>query len=616
MKNIPRLEKSPKYHFAGGLVTMVSRTRLRPSQLIKAKNVNILVDGEIEVRGGCAKVSTVAFGTEIDRFIHFKTDTYDKIIGYGGTNVKRLDFGNGVPSDIWEPLDTNMPDTEDFVAMCIANNMLFIGKGNAQPVKYYPEKSELWLAGIVASTTKCSAAEGDAGLLNGTYRWHYTYYNSTTGEESNPTPISDELTVALKQVTLSGFIASTDPQVDKINIYRNPSGVSQYFYAGQKDNDADDYTDDVGDDDLGITEINFRNGLPPKSVIFIWHLNRMFYVDEDNPSTLRWSEPFKPGSVHEYSYQEIERGDGGRIVALAVTYDNIIVLKDTGVFTFFFDPLTPLNSVYQPLAPKDGCVAPMSVANKGEDVIFLSSEGLKKILDAGSRIEDIKILVTDDTGFKPLKPVTSIFRDCHKDALKRAVSIYYKGKDHYAISIPYYNNTANDLTLVLQTDSGVFTVHEGWDIKATALYREYGTGLLYRSHNDQYIYRHDYGFNDNEDAIDFEVQTGWHDINDIPDFKRIHLCFPTIYGTDGVQIYYEILKDFEVTGKAKSIIHQGASYFGYAHWGQNYWGASGEVRYRHRDRRLGRIFSVKFYGSVTQKVGIVDYQLFYQPKSL
>jgi len=92
MKNIPRLEKSPKYHFAGGLVTMVSRTRLRPSQLIKAKNVNILVDGEIEVRGGCTKMSTAAFGTNIDRFVHFKTDTYDKIIAYGGTNVKRLDF--------------------------------------------------------------------------------------------------------------------------------------------------------------------------------------------------------------------------------------------------------------------------------------------------------------------------------------------------------------------------------------------------------------------------------------------------------------------------------------------------------------------------------------------
>jgi len=613
MKNIPRLEKSPKYHFAGGLVTMVSRTRLRPSQLIKAKNVNILVDGEIEVRGGCTKMSTAAFGTNIDRFVHFKTDTYDKIIAYGGTNVKRLDFGG---EDDWTSLDSAMPSGRNFTSMRIANNMLFIGRFNAQPKKYYPGKTELWLAGIVASTTKCSVAEGAAGLLNGTYRWYYTYYNSTTGEEGNPTPISDELTVALKQVTLSGFIASTDPQVDKINIYRNPSGVSQYFYAGQKDNDTDDYTDNVKDDDLGITEISFRNGLPPKSEIFLWHLNRMFYVDEDNPSTLRWSEPFKPGSVHEYSCQEIEQGDGGRIVALAVTYDNIVVLKNTGVFTFFFDPLTPTNSVYQPLSLKDGCVAPMSVANKGEDVIYLSSEGLKKVLDAGSRIEDIKILVTDDTGFKPLKPVTSIFRDCHKTTLKGAVSTYYEAKGHYAISVPYYSDAANDLTLVLQTDSGVFTVHDGWGVRAAALYREFDNELLLRSHDDQYIYRHDYGFDDNEVAIDFEVQTGWHDINDIPDYKRIHLCFPTIYGTDGVQISYEILKDFEVTGKAKSIIHQGASYFGYAHWGQNYWGASGEIRYRHRDRRIGRIFSVKFYGSVTQKIGIVDYQLFYQSKSL
>ena len=136
MKRKQGIASSPKYDFAGGLVTAVSKTRLRPSQLIKASNINLLIDGEAEVRKGYAKVSTVAFGTIIDRLVHFKTDTYDKLIAYGGAYVKRLDIDT---PDVWTVLSSTMPDTELYRSMVIAEGMLYIASHQGVK-KYYPAK--------------------------------------------------------------------------------------------------------------------------------------------------------------------------------------------------------------------------------------------------------------------------------------------------------------------------------------------------------------------------------------------------------------------------------------------------------------------------------------------
>ena len=591
---------------------MMSKTRLKPNQLIKAKNVNLKINGEAEVRGGCIKVSEVAFGDTIDRFIHFKTDSYDKIIGYGGSDVKRLDFDS---PDSWASLDAAMPDTDDFRSMVKADDMLYIGALDSRPRVYYPAQSVLWKAGITAPSTKCSTAEGAAGNLNGTYDWHYTYVNTTSGWESDPSPISDPRTVESKKVNLSGFIASAELGVDKINIFRNADGVpGQHWYIGQKDNDTSSFEDDVADDNLEI-ELTFRNGLPPKSGIFLYHLNRIFYVDEDNPSTVRWSEPLKPHAVHTDNEIKIEEKDGGRIVALAVSYDNIIAIKNTGIYIILFNYLSPLASSYNPVAVDYGCTAPMSVANIGEDVILLTTDGLKLIVNAGTQVRDIAIMVADETGVKPFPPVTNIFKDCKQDVIKKAVGIYYEHLDQYCVSLPYYS-TNNDLTLVWHRAANIFSSHEGWNVKALASYREYDNKLLYRSHGDQYIYKHDTGNDDDGAAIKIDIHNGWHDLNGMPDFKKIRLVFPTIYGADNAVLKYQILKDFETAGEEEVITHEGASYWGDAHWGQNYWGASGEIMYRQEAYIKGRIFSTRFYGSTDKKIGISGYQYFFQPSSL
>ena len=611
MKRKQGIASSPKYDFAGGLVTAVSKTRLRPSQLIKASNINLLIDGEAEVRKGYAKVSTVAFGTVIDRLVHFKTDTYDKLIAYGGAYVKRLDVGS---PDVWTTLSSTMPDTELYRSMVIAEGMLYIASHQGVK-KYYPAKTELWNAGIAAPTAGLVATEGTAGNLLGTYRWYYTYYNSTTQEESNPNDISNELTVASKRVTLSGFVASTDPQVDKQRIYRNPTGVSTWYLVGEKANDANNYEDNVTDDHL-TTEISYINYPPPNSTILLYHLNRMFYVDYSNPSRVCWSEPFKPGSVQPTSYQEIDGGDGGVIVALAAVYGNIIVFKNTGIFVLFFNPLSPTSSTYEPLAAKYSCVAPMSVQNIRENVIFLSSEGLKLITNGGTRIEDIEVMVEGEFGAKAVDPIANLLRSAHMDTVNKAVGFYYELRNQYLLSFPYYVNTSNDLTLVWNIDPNAFTLHEDFEMKAVAPYRSYDIDLIYGSHGNEYIYKHDEGTTDDGAAINWEIQTGWHPIDGTPDIKKVRWMIVSVLGSEGTTSHYEVLKDFEAGGSGliKDLIRLDASYWGSAHWGNAHWGGAMDVIFKNKMRVRGRLFSLRFYGSSSAQVGVSGYQFLYQPK--
>jgi len=593
---------------------MVAKTKLLPSQLIKARNINLLVDGEWQVRGGYAKVSTVGFGTEIDRFCHFKTSAYDKLIAYGGTYVKRLDVG---APDVWTQLSDAMTDTEEYRSMVIAQNRLYIAD-TAGVKKYVAGQTALWNAGIVAPSGALTAADGGAGLLTGTYTWYYTYYNSVTGEESNPNPISNTLgPMTSRQVTLSGLAVSADPQVDKQRIYRNANGVpNQWWFVAERAQSASNYTDNTADANLGL-ELLINNAPPPGSKALLYHMNRMFYVDKDAPSKLMWSEPYLPGSVPYTNFWYIERGDGGGIVNIIANYGNVIVFKDTGIFCFFFNPTDPGSSYYMPIAQRYGCIAPMSVETVQEELVFLSGEGLKRVVNGGTKIEDIEVVVQSDIQGASVPAISNLLRACSKSTIHKAVGVYYEDLNQYHLSVPYYGS-GNDLTLVWCLDGNAFVTHEGFTSKAVGLYRSTNAELLYRSHNDQYIYHHNYGFTDDTAPISFDVQTGFHDVDGNPDEKRIRLFFPIIFGADGAQITCEIIKDFQAygSGYSKTFIHEGAAFFGSAHFGENFWGASGEALYRARARVTGRLFSTRFYGITALSIGCAGYQFFYQPGPL
>ncbi len=148
------------------------------------------------------------------------------------------------------------------------------------------------------------------------YRWVYTYYNSRTGGESNP---CDEMTVEVagmqptvyndngslskrgQAVVLTGFTKPTDPQVDRLRIYRYGGGLNDYFLEQEVPWDTTSFTSFRADGDIeSSTVLSFFNDVPFTSTIPLAAL-------EGNAQLKTFTEPddefgqLKPVSLFETS---------------------------------------------------------------------------------------------------------------------------------------------------------------------------------------------------------------------------------------------------------------------------------------------------------------------------
>jgi len=88
------------------------------------------------------------------------------------------------------------------------------------------------LGGDAPAAAPTIAATVAAGSLTGTYSACYTYYDSVSGWESSPSPISNEITIAAKNIDWSGLALPATPKegVDSFRLYRTESTGELTFY--------------------------------------------------------------------------------------------------------------------------------------------------------------------------------------------------------------------------------------------------------------------------------------------------------------------------------------------------------------------------------------------------
>lgn len=97
-------------------------------------------------------------------------------------------------------------------------------------------------------------------------RYRYTYRSAATGATSNPSPPSVALTLPVSSTDLTP-VPSTDPQVDKIDWYRQDAGLLDFTYVGTSPNAATPFTDSLLDTDVaGNPLLQFDNYEPFPSI--------------------------------------------------------------------------------------------------------------------------------------------------------------------------------------------------------------------------------------------------------------------------------------------------------------------------------------------------------------
>lgn len=152
--------------------------------------------------------------------------------------------------------------------------------------------------GIPAPTTKLTATDGGAGSLTGTYTYRYTYYNSVDLIESDPSPVSDDLTVSGKQINLSGFVNSGDTQVDRIRLYRTVANGAVWLRLDEFVMGPTTYGPDNAPDSNLSAEVRQDNG-PPPIAKYVETLNGMLVLaglQSPNESRVAFTGVLRPES--------------------------------------------------------------------------------------------------------------------------------------------------------------------------------------------------------------------------------------------------------------------------------------------------------------------------------
>lgn len=124
-------------------------------------------------------------------------------------------------------------------------------KGCVQKIFTDGSKYNLIIEGpISALEVKSNTTSGE--IIGNNIKYCYTYYGSKDGAESAPSPFSANVVIGngstdKGQVQLNGILASSDPQVTHINIYRIGNTLTEYSLIMQLPNQNGSVIDGNGD---------------------------------------------------------------------------------------------------------------------------------------------------------------------------------------------------------------------------------------------------------------------------------------------------------------------------------------------------------------------------------
>lgn len=190
-----------------------------------------------------------------------------------GTVNSFMTFGG--PTDLWgttwSPLDIN---AANFGAALVASVTNLVGV-----VNFSIDFVRITVYGLGGPTVALVA--GTLTAQNG-FQYVFCYGNSKSGHVSSPTPPSNVIKPVAQGVQIS-LVASTDPQVDQIRVFRTTDGGGQPFFelpTSPYPNTTQNVVDNAPDNTLQIANIcplpHFNDPPPTGLVDPVWFSGRLW----------------------------------------------------------------------------------------------------------------------------------------------------------------------------------------------------------------------------------------------------------------------------------------------------------------------------------------------------
>jgi hypothetical protein len=402
---MPPYDIPPKivYEQGGGMNRGLPATEIEQNEVVTLRNFYTFGKKNIR-RGGVRRVLKNAYFEQITSFFPYVHSAGDRKLIIGATS------SFGICDDPTDPdlLITQITnDTGIFIpyvnrpwVMIQYNDSIYAAR-EGDGKMYLVGTGIVRAAGIAAPTTAPGIVAGAAGALAaGDYQAVYTYFDSATGVEGNPSPASTVLTLGAGGLKIN-YSAIADPpstaRIDTKRIYRTLiDQVGEYYYVGSVPVGTTTFTEDLLPDAMG-DPVLFDNNLPRTDLrwITIWN-ERCFGTDGID---LFLTNLFNPEGWTNDIYP-IYKEDGHKIRVLYKFGDRLIIGKTNKVHFLVGTDRSTFR--LQTLSDKHGVMSGHSMRSAegnlfwyGSGKNFYRSDGTSTIAIGDIKIRDLLDAIPD-----------------------------------------------------------------------------------------------------------------------------------------------------------------------------------------------------------------------------
>ena len=297
-------------------------------------------------------------------------------------------------------------------------------------------------------------------LSAGDYSYVYTFYDNSTGSESDPSPACASITVeANDSVMVSNIETSSNARVTSRRLYRTISdGGTRYLVAIIPDNVVREYIDTIPDANL-TQAVTTDQGAPPLGSVVAALGNVLFLTGNPNyPNRVYYSRADYPDNFPSTYY--IEAGPGGVVVQnMLVLEGKMYFITKTGIVDLYGYEDQPETFGVLDTKASEGTYARWSPAVASGRIYYLTKTGVSAF--DGVRSEKVSTAIERLFGDTP----TELYPIVNKNtAATEAKGVGFNGK--YYLKVPLLDYEGETYNRLLEYDP----VEQQWRlIKTTTI---------------------------------------------------------------------------------------------------------------------------------------------------
>lgn len=326
-------------NFAEGWVNKYQHTLMKDTQVYVATDVDFTETGAIKCRKKHSLhtpyFAGVSVATPINNIYKIEVEGVDKQLIYytRSTGLFRWNSETNVTTTISTAITSVrhvsytaiVPELSDYTYVYITDGITMLCDNGTT--------TKTWGIDPPESAVTVAAYSIVGELSAGEYAYSYTFYDDSTGTESDSSPVCAPITVAATaSVLVSNIGVSTNARVTSRRLYRTiANGGTRYFVAIIPDNSTTTFVD-VKSDDVLVDALVMDQGIPPLGDVVLAVKDTLFLTGNvDFKNRVYFCIPEHPDNFPSVYY--IDVGNSGTIVQNMVESDGKVyfVTKD-GVY--------------------------------------------------------------------------------------------------------------------------------------------------------------------------------------------------------------------------------------------------------------------------------------------